>query len=165
MYAKLTLALFAIGLSLLGRQAESLSPQPESPAASASPFEVPPLKPIQGVFIDWKDRLIYAQGLGYGSESSDSATRQMLALRAARADALRKLAAVVYGFHIDRLTTVETLSAPQEKLKLRIEGLIRGAQEAEAPEALPDGGIRIRLVMPLAQLEKTLALPSQLPRQ
>lgn len=168
MYAKLALALVAIGLSLYGRQAESQSPliaQLSEPAVSASPIEVPPLKPMQGIMIDWKERVIHAQGIGYGSESADPSVRGMLALRAARADALKKLAFVVYGLHLDPITTVDALSSPHEKLRIKIEGLIRGAQEAGDPEQLPDGGVRIRLVLPLTGLEKNLALTMPIPKQ
>jgi hypothetical protein len=88
----------------------------------------------------------------------------MLALRAARAQALKKLAAIVYGMHTDPVTTLDELSQP-EPLRIKIEGLIQGAQEASEPEVLSDGGVKIHLLLPLSGLEKGLALLEPLPRQ
>lgn len=181
MNLKLAFALIAIGLSLYGRQAESMSPpvelpeppvasSPGQPVASSSP-EIPALKLPPGTMIDWVSRTIHAVGKGYGSESADLPSRRLLALRAARVDALRKLATVVYGMHIDPVTTIEDRLAPaatdeaHQKLRIKVEGLIRWAREAEEPLPLSDGGYMIHLVMPLSAVEATLSLAQPLPKQ
>lgn len=174
MYFKLGFALIAIGLSLYGRQASSMSeplvevPVQSAPWASASP-EVPPLKPIEGLFIDWEQRVIHALGKGFSAETSDPAVNRMLALRAARADALRKLALVVYSMHLDPLTTIEGYLSLQDethkKMRLKIEGLIRGSQELGEAEYTSDGGVKLHLVLPLSGLEKGLGWAQPLPKQ
>lgn len=174
MYVKLTIALCAIGLSLYGRQAESMSPPQAVPDAVSSVTVadengVPPLKPIQGVIIDWKERVIHAVGNGQAPADADPAASRLLAIRAAHADALRKLAAVVYGMHIDPGTTIDDALAPKDearkKLRIRVEGLIRGAKEAGEPEVQPDGSVQVHLALPLDGLEDTLALKERLPKQ
>lgn len=157
MYLKLVIAFCAIGLSLYGQQAESMSPPPD--AAAYTQADIPALKPMEGVYIDWKDRVIHAVGKGQASADAEAAPAQ-LALRAAQADALRKLAAVVYGLHVDPVTTVELSLSPKDDahrtLRVRVEGLIRGAQEFSEPSCEADGWCQVHLILPLERLEKVL---------
>jgi hypothetical protein len=171
MYVKLGFAILAISLSLYGRQANSMSPTEaeNNQLVSTTNPDIPPLKPIPGLYIDWETRLIHATGIGYGSEAAEPATRHLLALRAARANALKKLAAVIYGIHISPEQSIQNmivLQGPENKvLRLKIEGLIKGSQEYQEPELLIDGGVQLHLVLPLSGLEKALELAQPISKQ
>lgn len=171
MYVKLGFAILAISLSLYGRQANSMAPieSENTSLTTLSNPEIPPLKPIPGVYIDWETRLIHAIGVGYGSEAAEPATRHLLALRAARANALKKLAAVVYGIHLSPEQTIQTWVTPQgndnKTLRLKIEGIIKGAQEYQDAKLLDDGGLELHLVLPLSGFEKNLELAQLIPKQ
>lgn len=165
-YLKLSLVLLAIFASVLGRGGSqaNASPQPPQPNQRHQ-IEVPPLQPMPGIWIDWRQRLIHAQGTGLESPNQSSEMSYLLALRAARVDALRKLTAVVYGMHIDRQTTLDEYLQPHTEERKTVSGLIYGAREYRPAQRSADGHVTVHLVLPLNSVEKEIHLPTALPRQ
>lgn len=153
-----------VALWLCTGLASASAQSPEAPAeAETSAPEIPPLPPQQGVWIDWQQRIIHARGRGCGHEGQDISVRHQLALRAARADALRRLAGLIYGIHISPVQTIAHWGQQSEKQQLRIQGVIQGARESQLSQAeLPDC-VQLRLSLPLKDLEQTLS--SNIPRQ
>lgn len=125
--------------------------------------DIPPLPPQQGVWIDWQQRQIYAQGYGCGHEGHGAAVRHLLALRAARADGLRKLVGLIEGMHLTPLQTVAQWGQQSEQHLLKIQGAIQGAQESALPQIEGADCVRLRLQLPLNALEQPLEMP--VPRQ
>lgn len=155
------------GLVAGGAQSTEAPAETESPATVTEMPDtdpgIPPLPPQQGVWIDWQQRNIYAQGLGCGHEAQDMAVRQQLALRAARADALRKLAGLIHGIHLSPVQTVAQWGQQSEKHLLRIQGVIQGATESQLSQSAQPGCVQLRLLLPLKALEQPLHTP--IPRQ
>ncbi|MBF2053637.1 MAG: hypothetical protein IGS03_09270 [Candidatus Sericytochromatia bacterium] len=142
--------------------AQSPEASAEADASIAAP-EIPPLRPQQGVWIDWQQKIIYARGRGCGHEGHDLTVRYQLALRAARADALRRLAGVIYGIHLTPVETIAHRGEQSEKQQLRIQGVIQGARESQLSQAAEADCVQLRLSLPLQDLEQSLN--SKIPRQ
>jgi hypothetical protein len=62
--------------------------------------------------------------------------------RAAKVDAFRKLAEIIYGAVITSSTTLEDYVATDDTIKTRVTGIVQGAEESEI-EYFSDGGISI----------------------
>lgn len=60
--------------------------------------------------------------------SANSEIKQIMAMRASKLDAYRELAEQVYGYQIKGQSNVQNLVASDDKMKARVEGVIRGAR-------------------------------------
>lgn len=120
---------------------------------------VPALKPMPGIWIDWRKRRIHAFGRGFSREDAVGPQARLLAIRAAKADALRRLAALIYGIHLDVDLTVDNWGQSHPEERKSIEGLIKGAQEASEAEQQPDGSYEIQLILPLSAVEALTGKP------
>lgn len=152
----LTAGLVVFTLIGLGHRAgEAQEPPPEKTWAQIlqEGSDVPALKPMPGIWIDWRKRKIYAFGRGFSREDAVGPQARLLALRAAKADALRRLAALIYGIHLEPGVTVDLWGQEHPEERKRIDGVIKGAQEAAEPELQPDGSYEMQLVLPLAEVE------------
>jgi hypothetical protein len=62
------------------------------------------------------------------SHSGSEPQQRLMAIKAARLDAFRQLAEVVYGAYIDSNTTVSDLTIQDDIFRSRVEGVIYGAE-------------------------------------
>jgi hypothetical protein len=62
------------------------------------------------------------------SHSGSEPQQRLMAIKAARLDAFRQLAEVVYGAYIDSNTTVSDLTIQDDIFRFRVEGVIYGAE-------------------------------------
>ena len=83
---------------------------------------------IRGSF-DWTDGVLTVYGEGMApQEVSHPAQRRLMALRAAKAEAYRNLLEVVGQVQVDSRTTVDMARLSSDTVRLRITGLVHGAQ-------------------------------------
>lgn len=72
------------------------------------------------------------RAVGYApisAQTSDSdQIKQIMAMRASKLDAYRELAEQVYGYQIKGQSDVQNLIASNDKMKAKVEGVIRGAR-------------------------------------
>jgi hypothetical protein len=76
----------------------------------------------------WEDRTLRATGRGAYPEGVAAAQARLMAERAARTDAYRKLTEQVYGVEIRSGTTVRDALLADDRIQTRFEGFIRGAR-------------------------------------
>lgn len=81
--------------------------------------------------------------------------KRLMARRAAKADALRNLAEMIYGVRIDSRTTVRDFVTESDVIKARLRALIQGAQEVDYRE-LPDGSAEVTVEITLGQVRDIL---------
>ena len=62
------------------------------------------------------------------SHSGSEPQQRLMAIKAARLDAFRQLAEVVYGTYIDSNTTISDLTIQDDVYRARVEGVIYGAE-------------------------------------
>ena len=83
----------------------------------------------QGLSALAKGGVIEATGYSVIQSHSGSEPQQrLMAIKAARLDAFRQLAEVVYGTYIDSNTTISDLTIQDDVYRARVEGVIYGAE-------------------------------------
>lgn len=95
--------------------------------------------------IDWDKRTIEAVGYGLPSSLSRSpAHAQLMARRAAIADAYRNLLEAIQGVKIDAETTVHNFETVNDTVKIKISGLVNGARIV-TEQPLADGSYQVTM--------------------
>ncbi|MFA6133589.1 MAG: hypothetical protein WC869_06185 [Phycisphaerae bacterium] len=77
------------------------------------------------------------------------AQNKLLAARAARADAMRKLAERIRGLHITSETYVKDFVAESDQIKTSMTAFLLGCREAGKPKYMEDGTCEVTLEVPL----------------
>jgi len=62
------------------------------------------------------------------SHQGSEPQQRLMAIKAARMDAFRQLAEIVYGTYIDSATTISDLAINDDTFRARVEGVIYGAE-------------------------------------
>ena len=75
---------------------------------------------------------------------------KLLAMRAAQADALRKLAEQIYGLRIDAETTVKDFVTESDVIRTQVKAFLRGAKMVGRPRYYSDGACDVDYEMTLA---------------
>ena len=95
----------------------------------------PPAAPPQQVAPtfnpDWAEMTIRTTGRGAYPENVAAAQARLMAERAARVDALRKLTEQIYGLEVRSGTTVRDAVLANDVIRTNFEGFIRGARIVE----------------------------------
>lgn len=133
------------------------------------PKNTPSAPPLQ---LDWADEEVSAVGHGVPPESAiNEAQGRLMARRAAKVDALRNLAELVYGARIDARTTVENFITQSDVIKSQVNAIIEGARVVEERE-LEDGVWEVKVALtlkPVAELVQRqyaqATTPASPPRQ
>jgi hypothetical protein len=99
--------------------------------------------------IDWTTGMIKVTGTGAPPDKGTNASKRLMALRAARVDALRQLGEVVNGVKVDSETVVKDFVTESDTIRTQMSALIKGAQQAGEPRYLSDGSVEIDLVLPM----------------
>ncbi|MBP2634884.1 MAG: hypothetical protein H6Q72_791 [Firmicutes bacterium] len=95
--------------------------------------------------IDWDKRTIEAVGYGLPSSLSKSpAHAQLMARRAAIADAYRNLLEAIQGVKVDSETTVQNFETVNDTVKVKISGLVSGARIV-TEQPLADGSYQVTM--------------------
>jgi len=88
-------------------------------------------------------------------EAYSKAQKKLMAKRAARMDALRNLTETVYGTSIDSETIVEDMVVKSDKIKTRLDALIKGATETDS-KFNDDGSAEVTLEIELGPVTDIL---------
>lgn len=76
----------------------------------------------------WSEMTLRATGRGAYPENASGAQGRLMAERAARTDAYRKLTEQVYGLEVRSGTTVRDAVLAEDRIQTQVEGFIRGAR-------------------------------------
>ena len=123
-----------------------------SASASAEPKAI---DFVEGV--DWQNSVITVTGEGLAPLDAVNLTQaKALAVKAAQADAYRKLGEIINGVHVEGETTIEKMRTTQDRIKLRVEATIKGAKTL-SENFLADGTCRVIMQVPLFGASNSLA--------
>lgn len=99
--------------------------------------------------VDWQRGVVIATGYGKAADTSSSPGKQRAdAMRAAQADAYRRLAEVVGRVQVFHDVTVDTYLQQDESVRRQVSGLLRGVK-VKNTRYLPDKSAEIDLEIPL----------------
>jgi hypothetical protein len=87
-----------------------------------------------------------------GISAQNRAQNKLLAYRAARVDAMRKLAERINGLQITSDTSVRDFVADNDDIETRMRAFIRGAREVGKPRYMEDGTCEVTMEVTLRQL-------------
>lgn len=90
-------------------------------------------------FVDWTDGFVIASGYSYVSLGDQTDQSRSTALRAAEAVAQRILSETTMGVHVDSITTVADLVRQSDKIRTRVEEVLRVAIVTNREMLLVDG--------------------------
>ncbi|MCL4476331.1 MAG: LPP20 family lipoprotein [Nitrospirae bacterium] len=112
------------------------------------------LRRIFGVFLSVAILAVMLSLAGEGGAQLDPQKR-LMAKRAAKVDALRNLAEIVYGVRINSSTTVRDFVTQSDVIRARLDSVIQGAREVDYVER-PDGTAEVTVEITLGQVEDIL---------
>lgn len=105
-------------------------------------------------YVPYSDDNTFYSGLievtGYSviqSQSGSEPQQRLMAIKAARLDALRQLAEVVYGTYIDASSTISDLVLVDDSFRARVEGVVYGAELIKI-EPISDDTYAVTLGLP-----------------
>lgn len=103
-----------------------------------------------------RDSLVEVTGKGVPPDGEDlsDAQKRLLAKRAARNDAFRRLLEYVYGVRVDASTTVEDLVVESDEIESEVEAFVRGAKTVSS--SYSDGVATVTLVLDLSDLNSII---------
>lgn len=107
----------------------------------------PYLEKLQNGTIDWTTGTITVKGIGSPPSIQDLKSKAQLrpmTIQAAKSDAYRNLAAIVYGVRVDSETVVENLAVKSDVIKTSVHGFVQGAVPGE-PKYFEDGTIEVEV--------------------
>jgi hypothetical protein len=96
--------------------------------------------------INWTQGMISAKGSGAPPSKgvTNVAQARLMAVRAAKADALRNLLETVKGVRVDSETTVESFTTKRDRVLTRVSGIVIGARLVET-KYLSDGAVEVTM--------------------
>lgn len=111
-------------------------------------------KPVMAA--EWADITVSAVGMGAPPKDAvNPAQAKLMACRAAKADALRRLLEQVYGVQVDSQTTVRDFVTENDEIRTKTEGFIRNARIVKE-RSLDDGSCEVTLELHLAGLAEII---------
>jgi len=78
--------------------------------------------------INWTEGYVAATGYGTATPSGNKAKDRIKAFRTAEVNAQRALLEIINGVRIDSETTVQNMALKEDYIKVRVEGIIKGAE-------------------------------------
>lgn len=111
----------------------------------------PYVEQMQNGTIDWTTGTIMVKGIGSPPSLQDLKSKAQLrpmTIQAAKSDAYRNLASIVYGVRVDSETVVENLVVKSDVIKTSVHGFVKGAVPGE-PKYFEDGTIEVELTVKL----------------
>jgi len=130
---------------------------PPPPVAAANPDFTGKSEPAPAEEPDrepGKPRWIYVAAPNAGIAGWDGVTGagRLMAVRAARMDAIRKLAETIEGIKISSTTTVKDFVTQNDQIKTEVAGFIQGVKSLDEPKYNPDGTVQVTVAVTLAQV-------------
>lgn len=99
--------------------------------------------------IDWTKGVIKMKGQGAPPKKSDNiAQARLMAIKAAKADAMRNFLEVVNGVRVTSETLVKNMVVVSDEIKTKVEGVVNGFFESKVGY-LSDGSVYVEIVFPL----------------
>jgi len=152
----ISLIIFCSGQLAMGQEALE-EPTPLIPAPEKHIASVHSLSASLGTTIDWKKRVIFVTGRGYAPKRiTREHSIKIMSLQAAKGDAYRKLAALLYGIHVTKTTTVDQFGQSHTFLKKVIKGTVKNAKITQTRYLLNQKKAIIVVSYPIKHLERTL---------
>ncbi len=99
--------------------------------------------------IDWEKHVITVTGYGAPPPNAPEATAQLLAMRAAKADAFRNALEVIEDVRVSSSTTVENMMITNDQIRTNVQGFVKGGQFGE-PSYDFKGICTITLILPIS---------------
>lgn len=90
----------------------------------------------------WASRGVVATGVGVPPDDAEGTEARLMAVRAAKIDALRNLAEMVYGVKIDAVTTIRDFVTEHDEVSADVEAFLRGAEVTDT-RYLSDGSVEV----------------------
>ncbi|MEE9500426.1 MAG: LPP20 family lipoprotein, partial [Candidatus Omnitrophota bacterium] len=90
----------------------------------------------------WASRGVVATGSGVPPENAKGPEARLMAVRAAKIDALRNLAERVYGVKIDAVTSIRDFVTERDEVRADVEAFLRGAEVTDT-RYLSDGSVEV----------------------
>ncbi len=112
------------------------------------------LRWIFGMFLPAAALAVVLSLAAEAGAQTDPQTR-LMAKRAAKVDALRNLAEMVYGVQVNSRTTVRDFVTQSDVIRAKLDSVIQGAREVDYVER-PDGTAEVTVEITLGQVEDIL---------
>lgn len=99
--------------------------------------------------VNWTEGVIKMRGEGAPPMKTESiAQARLMAVRAAKADAMRNFLEVVNGVRVDSETIVKDMEVVSDVIRTKVEGVVKGFL-TDKPHYLSDGSVYVDIVFPL----------------
>lgn len=99
--------------------------------------------------VNWSAGYIEAVGIGAPADKSiGKINARPMALRVAKADALRNLLELAKGVQVDSTTTIKDFTVESDIINTQVNGLVQGAMVVDQ-QYMSDGTVEVRVRMPL----------------
>lgn len=99
----------------------------------------------------WAEMTLRATGRGAYPQNASGAQARLMAERAARTDAYRKLTEQVYGLEVRSGTTVRDAVLAEDRIQTQVEGYIRGARMLDTRDRSDLGFVEVDMELGLGQ--------------
>ncbi len=122
---------------------------PAEPVRPGDAYPNPPaIDPRGGSVPGWASQVAQATGVGAPTPNMPPAQARLNAGRAARLDAMRKLAEQIHGLQLSSRTSVRDFVTENDEVRTQLEVYMKGVRET-AVRYLPDGTAEVDLEIPL----------------
>ncbi len=111
--------------------------------------------PVAALFLCAAAVLLFSAVLPGSAGAELTAQQRLMAKRAAKADALRNLAEMVYGVQINSKTKVKDFITESDTIRARLATVIQGAREVDYVQK-PDGTAEVTVEITLGRVEDIL---------
>lgn len=99
--------------------------------------------------VNWTEGVIKMRGEGAPPMKTESiAQARLMAIRAAKTDAMRNFLEVVNGVRVDSETVVKDMEVVSDVIRTKVEGVVKGFL-TDKPHYLSDGSVYVDIVFPL----------------
>jgi len=107
--------------------------------------------------IDWENGIVTVTGAGAPPDQGNIAQKRLMAQRSAKADAYRQLLEVINGVKVNSETIVKDFVTESDSIKIKVDGLIRGAEQSGDTRYLSDGSVELDLQLKIFGSDDSLA--------
>ncbi len=111
--------------------------------------------------VNYSERMVRATGIGAVNPNAASVgAARAGAITAARADAYRRLLEAVKGVQVNSETTINNSMVENDVVQMRVNGMVRGANEVGDVRYLSDTSVEVTLEVPLSGI-MDIVLPTE----
>lgn len=99
--------------------------------------------------IDWINKVVRVKGQAAQPSEGGVPQRRLKARVAARMEAYRNLAELITGVQVSSESNVQNFVTTNDVIKMRVDGVVKGARQSGKEKLLPDGSIEVELYLPM----------------